>query len=195
MNKIKNRRKELKLTQLEVAEKVGVTRATISMWENDVTAPTGVNLIQLASALESKPSWLSELSGSMAEIASVKTLGVIPLITMKEAAKWQTSKEISNKENYPCPIPCSDNAFVVQVMGDAMSPEYNAGDLLFIDPEVTAENGKDVIISDGEDAVLRRYSSELGKKRLISINSDYDDIDMPDNCFIVGTVIMSAKVR
>ena len=80
-------------------------------------------------------------------------------------------------------------------MGDTMSPEYNAGDLLFIDPEVAAENGRDVIVSDGEDAVLRRYFSELGKKRLICINSDYEDMDMPDNCYIVGTVILSAKVR
>lgn len=50
--RIRARRKELKLTQIEVGKKVGVSDATIGYWEKDVHEPTGTHLHALARTLK-----------------------------------------------------------------------------------------------------------------------------------------------
>ena len=45
---IRNYRKENKLSQDELAEKLGVSRQSISLWENGQTQPTVDNIIALA---------------------------------------------------------------------------------------------------------------------------------------------------
>ena len=52
------RRKELRLTQREVARLAGVAHVTISQWERDETQPVGKRLFALADALKCSPTWL-----------------------------------------------------------------------------------------------------------------------------------------
>lgn len=49
---IKNRRKELKLSQEYVAEKLGVSRQAVSKWETGQSEPTAGNLVELAELLD-----------------------------------------------------------------------------------------------------------------------------------------------
>lgn len=49
---IRQRRKELKLTQSDLANMVGVTRSTITIWECDGNVPSTKNLTALEKALE-----------------------------------------------------------------------------------------------------------------------------------------------
>ena len=51
VNRIKERRGELGLTQAELAEKVGVTRKTVNTVENGVFTPSATLAIKLAAAL------------------------------------------------------------------------------------------------------------------------------------------------
>ncbi|QYJ79407.1 S24 family peptidase [Shewanella acanthi] len=57
-NRVKSRRDELGLTQLQLAKKVGVSSVTISQWESGDYSPKGKNLYKLADALECSPNWL-----------------------------------------------------------------------------------------------------------------------------------------
>jgi transcriptional regulator with XRE-family HTH domain len=52
------RRKELKLTQRDVAKAAGVAHVTISQWERDETTPSGKRLFSLSQALHCPPAWL-----------------------------------------------------------------------------------------------------------------------------------------
>lgn len=56
--RIKQRRKELRLTQQELGKAVGVSKATISQWEAGDTSPNGENLARLAKAMRTEISWL-----------------------------------------------------------------------------------------------------------------------------------------
>ena len=51
VNRLKDRRTELGLTQAELAEKVGVTRKTVNTVENGVFTPSATLAIKLARAL------------------------------------------------------------------------------------------------------------------------------------------------
>lgn len=50
--KIKARRKELKLTQKDLGTLVGVSGATVSMWEADTNTPKTENFLALSKALQ-----------------------------------------------------------------------------------------------------------------------------------------------
>ncbi|EHM6109636.1 helix-turn-helix domain-containing protein [Salmonella enterica] len=56
--RIKKRRKELNLTQREVAKLAQVSHVTISKWESDDNEPQGRNLFQLSQALQCSPTWI-----------------------------------------------------------------------------------------------------------------------------------------
>lgn len=56
--RIRQRRKLMKLSQKELAKACGVSESSISLWEADNTAPRGVNLHKLASALQCLPTWI-----------------------------------------------------------------------------------------------------------------------------------------
>ena len=57
--KLKNRRKELNLTMLEIAKKVGVSEATVSRWESgDIANMRRDKIAALANALQVPPSFI-----------------------------------------------------------------------------------------------------------------------------------------
>lgn len=56
--RIKARRKELKLSQEALGKRVGVTKATVSQWENGITSPAGENMHKLCKALNASSSFL-----------------------------------------------------------------------------------------------------------------------------------------
>ena len=49
--KARERRKKLKMTQAELAEKLGVRQSTISQWESGISVPRADKLPQLARLL------------------------------------------------------------------------------------------------------------------------------------------------
>ncbi len=60
-NKIKNRRKELSLTMNEVAQRVGVSEATVSRWESgDIVNMRRDKIVLLAKALEVSPAFIMD---------------------------------------------------------------------------------------------------------------------------------------
>ena len=52
---LRHQRKKAGLTQIELAEKLGVSIATLRRWESGETAPTGTRIIELANMLHISP--------------------------------------------------------------------------------------------------------------------------------------------
>ena len=56
--RIKNRRKEMQMSQDDLASKIRITQATLSIYENGKGLPAADTIIQLATALDVSPNWL-----------------------------------------------------------------------------------------------------------------------------------------
>lgn len=56
--RLKQLRKNLKLTQQQLADKVGVSKTSIIYWEKDENVPKHESLMALSNALETTPDWL-----------------------------------------------------------------------------------------------------------------------------------------
>nr|WP_080396465.1 helix-turn-helix domain-containing protein [Enterobacter hormaechei] len=57
-DRISSRRKELGLTQQQLADAVGISAVSVYKWEAGITTPKGQNLFSLAEALRCTPTWL-----------------------------------------------------------------------------------------------------------------------------------------
>ncbi len=57
-DRITSRRKELGLTQQQLADAVGISGVSVYKWEAGINTPKGHNLFSLAEALRCSPAWL-----------------------------------------------------------------------------------------------------------------------------------------
>ena len=57
-NRIIALRKEIQLSQEDLADKIGVTRQSVSKWETNTSAPDAFNLIALAEALNTSVEYI-----------------------------------------------------------------------------------------------------------------------------------------
>jgi len=198
-SRIKERRKALKLTQKETAKSVGVSHATISQWEGDVTSPRGMNLFELAKILNCSQEWLlhgrDKPDANTSPGPSIK--GACPLISWVQAGTWSSIYEepLINATRYPCPVACSDNTFVLRVQGISMEPRFNEGDLIFVDPEAEVQSKKFVVarLDDSNEATFKQIIIEGDMKFLRPVNPNWPEqlIPINGNCTIVGVVVFA----
>ena len=73
-SRLRHRRKEKKLTQVQLADRAGITQPTLSAIErNQTETPYGPTLLRLAAALECSPLWLQEGKGPVTIQADAMT--------------------------------------------------------------------------------------------------------------------------
>ncbi len=56
--RIRSRRKEMNLTQRDLAKALRISHVSVSQWERDDSEPTGKNLFALSKALQCLPTWV-----------------------------------------------------------------------------------------------------------------------------------------
>lgn len=72
-DRIREKRIILKISQPELAERVGVSKTTISFWESDKTNPNGKNLMRLAFVLKTTPRYILTGDESATELDAGNT--------------------------------------------------------------------------------------------------------------------------
>lgn len=203
-----NRRKELGLTQADIAKAVGVSRVSVSLWEKGETTPKGIYIPLLAKILNCDVNWLLTGQGSPVparsesnvEPVALKPQGAYPVISWVQAGDWSdiSLTNLHEADRYPCPVKCSEETFILKVVGKSMNPVFNEGELIFVDPEIQASNGKYVIarLEDENQATFKQIIIEDGHKYLQAINPNWPTpiISINGNCTIVGVVISSMRL-
>ncbi|MBQ9624916.1 MAG: helix-turn-helix transcriptional regulator [Clostridia bacterium] len=77
---IAERRKELGLTQADLADKMGVTDKAVSKWERDLSYPDLSSLPKLAEIFEMSVDELMQIKHREVELLSVLTDNFLPLL-------------------------------------------------------------------------------------------------------------------
>ncbi|MBL6752017.1 MAG: LexA family transcriptional regulator [Nevskia sp.] len=172
--RIAKARTDAGLNQAELARRVGVTRATASMWENgEIAALKDKHLMALSEVLDVTPQWLNTGHGGRVEIGlpasddgvpdycALTRIGGALRPGRRRAWTWEqespytpvvlSRKLLQSKNLSP------DHCRIVQVEDDAMAPYLNAGDIALIDLAGTApRTGTVFAIATGAEMMLRR---------------------------------------
>ena len=91
---------------------------------------------------------------------------------------------------------CSTNSepYALQNIGDMMSPEFSENCIIIVDPSMPNHHKAYVIVDFNDDLYFRQYIEQNGRKVLMCLNSQYDEIEL-DNNFEVHGCITQQKQR
>lgn len=158
---IKNLRTSRDWTQEQLAEKIGVTRSTVTQWETGWSQPRMGAVERLASAFGVSVADIVSESNSLpkgAIIPSIPRKAYAPLLGRVHAGDAQSPEII--EDNVALPYEIWDRhreGYFLQVEGNCMSKVYPEGCYIFVDRRMEPQNGSIAVVSiDDEDYVMRR---------------------------------------
>ncbi len=106
---------------------------------------------------------------------------------------------MSTGETFPFPVPCGEITYFLRVICDSIIDEYRPGDMIFVDPEVPACHGDDVIalMHDTCENNFKMFIDDWTMRFLKALKPNWTEpyFMINGNCSIIGTVIFSGKPR
>lgn len=159
-NYLAKRRKELNLTQKDVAIAVGVSEGTVSRWESGLIANMRRDRIALyAQVLQTTPEFI--MSGECEDIPAgfqpMPNMAFVPRIGRIACGSPILAEQ--NVENYDS-VPSSWHAdFTLICAGESMMPRIHDGDLVAIRRQPVVENGEIAAVRIDDEATLKRVYS------------------------------------
>ena len=172
-NILKERRKELKLTMLQVAQRVGVSEGTISRWESgNIANMRRDRIAKLAEVLQLSPALIAGVDDD----ASVTSAVRIPVFASVPAGiPLEAVEDIVDYEEISPDLAKQGDFFALRVKGDSMEPKISSGDVVIVRCQDAVDNGDlAVILVNGFEATLKRFfASDTGVK-LVSSNPKFD---------------------
>jgi len=214
--KLKARRKELKMTQKDIADQLGISYQAYSAWERGVKEPSKEKVNRLEQILRVPKGYFTEIEiARLYNVLSNKgqnqVLEYTRRLVQEESRKIVTVSEnlyeyhvyekmsagigasVYDNRNYDTVYFNEELAhdFASWVSGDSMEPKYHNDSVALI-----RETGFDydgavyAVVWNSQTFIKKVYREEEGL-RLVSINKDYKDIYIPydENPRIVGKIV------
>ncbi len=215
--KLKARRKELKLTQKEIAEELGISFQAYSAWERGIKEPSKEKVAQLEKILKVVKGYFTQIEiVRLYNSLSKQGKDKVVLYARNLAKEEQTQKvttmperlyeyhvyermsagigaSVYDDQNFDTVYFNEELAhdFASWVSGDSMEPKYQNGSVALI-----RETGFDydgavyAVVCNNQTYIKRVYREEDGL-RLVSINPKYKDIfiSYEDDPRIVGIIV------
>lgn len=199
---IKNRRKELDLTQEDIAKRIGVSKQTVQKYESGVIANIPSDKIEMvAEILKTTPAKLMGWEDPDRYLSPTITDDVVTFPVIGEIAAGYDEIAVEDWSGETVEVPKSylrgrdrSEFFVLSVHGDSMYPLYQDGDKVLILRQSTLNRSGDVgaIVYDGECATLKKIEYAQGEDwlRLIPINPNYPPREITgsdlEQCRVLG---------
>ena len=215
--KLKARRKELKLTQKEIAEQLGISFQAYSAWERGIKEPSKEKVFQLENILKVPKGYFTQIEivrlyHSLSKQGQEKVVLYARNLSQEEQAHKVTAMperlyeyrvyermsagigaSVYDDQNFDTVYFNEELAhdFASWVSGDSMEPKYQNGSVALI-----RETGFDydgavyAVVCNNQTYIKRVYREENGL-RLVSINPKYKDIFLSyeEDPRIVGIIV------
>ena len=215
--KLKARRKELKMTQKEIADRLGISYQAYSAWERGVKKPSRKKVKQLEQILNVPKDYFTEIEiVRLYNTLSNKGKDQVVEYTRNLVQKEKTQQVVSVSENlYEYHVyekmsaglgtSVYDNRnydtvyfneelahdFASWVSGDSMEPKYQNGSVALIRETGFDYDGAVYAVVWNFQTFIKKVYREKEGLRLVSINKAYKDIYIPydENPRIVGKIV------
>ena len=89
----------------------------------------------------------------------------------------------------------SSEPFALRVLGDSMTPEFEDGCVIVIDPSGVIENGCYVLAVHDEEYIFRQLIIEDRRYYLKPLNEGYEVLEISDIDAVKGVIVQKAGTR
>lgn len=173
MNNLKAARKAKGLTQVEVANHIGLTQGAYSQWETGRIKIDPTSLSRLAILLDTTTDYLLGKDDQPNPVVLRvpvfrKVPAGIPLEAIEDVVDWEELPQSMAKGG--------KEYFALQVSGDSMWPEYLDGDVVIVRRAQTCTSGDVcVVYVNGYDATLKevKLDEAAGTLTIVPRNPSY----------------------
>ena len=215
--KLKARRKELKLTQKDIADQLGISYQAYSAWERGVKEPSKEKIKRLEQILKVPKGFFTEIEiVRLYNILSNKGKNQVVEYARDLVQREKTQQVISVSENlYEYHVYEKMSAgigasvyddrnydtvyfdkelahdFASWVSGDSMEPKYQDGSVALIRETGFDYDGAVYAVVCNNQTYIKRVFREEEGLRLVSINPRYDDIliSYDEDPRVVGVIV------
>ena len=215
--KLKARRKELKLTQKDIADQLGISYQAYSAWERGVKEPSKEKINRLEQLFKVPKGYFTEIEiVRLYNTLSNKGKDQVVEYTRNLVQKEKTQQVISVSENlYEYHVYEKMSAgigvsvyddqnydtvyfneelahdFASWVSGDSMEPKYHNGSVALIRETGFDYDGAVYAVVCNNQTYLKRVYREEEGLRLVSINPEYKDIFITyyEDLLVVGIIV------
>lgn len=87
---------------------------------------------------------------------------------------------------------CDREIFALQVLGDSMSPEFNEGHIVVIDPNGVVKSGSYVLAMYHGEYIFRQLQQEDTHYWLKPLNPDYPTVEIDNLNDVKGVIVQRA---
>ena len=214
--KLKARRKELKMTQKDIADQLGISYQAYSAWERGIKEPSKEKVNRLEQLLKAPKGYFTEteivrLYNVLSNKGQNQVLEYTRRLVQEESRKNVTVSEnlyeyhvyekmsagigasVYDNRNYDTVYFNEELAhdFASWVSGDSMEPKYQNGSVALIRETGFDYDGAVYAVVWNFQTFIKKVYREKEGLRLVSINKDYKDIYIPydENPRIVGKIV------
>ena len=171
--RIKLRRKEIGLSAETVAERLGVSPATIYRYENNDIKKFPTDILEpLAKVLHTTPAYLLGIESKNKSQTAVK----IPVLGLVRAGiPMDAVEHIIDYEEISEELARQGEFFALQIKGDSMEPKISEGDVVIVRKQPDVESGViAIVLVNGDEATIKKVQKFNGGINLIPSNPAYD---------------------
>ena len=215
-DKLKARRKELKLTQKDISNQLGISYQAYSAWERGVKEPSKEKIKRLEQILRVPKGYFTEIEivrlyNVLSDKGQNQVLEYTRKLVQEESRKIVTVSEnlyeyhvyekmsagigtsVYDNRNYDTVYFNEELAhdFASWVSGDSMEPKYQNGSVALIRETGFDYDGAVYAVVWNFQTFIKKVYREKEGLRLVSINKAYKDIYIPydENPRIVGKIV------
>lgn len=178
-DRVKLLRQKKKMTQLELAEKLGYkSKSSVAHIENGRDIPRSM-VVTLADILDTTPAylmgWEDDKPADTLTVLPAEKIHMIPVFGSVAAGfgAYASSDIIEYIPLYienDCDV---ENTICITVKGQSMYPKIEEGDRIVVRRQDSVDNGRIAVVMIGDEAVVKRVECEQNRLTLISINPEY----------------------
>lgn len=176
--KVRYLRENAGFSQGDVADRLDVTRPTVSNWESGRARPRLNKLTELAELFDTT---VADLMGEDASEAAISgTSRMVPLLGFAHMGEPCDEGNLADEVEVPASIAdAHPRGFMVHAQGGCMDNRFPHDALLLVDPDMEPVNGQPVLAETSDyGAVVRNYTRGRSTVMLTadSHSGEYDDI-------------------
>ena len=198
-DRIKLLRTRNKMTQAELAKKIGVTSVTVSKWELEIAKPKSESAIRICKLFNVSIEWLNYGEEGSSLLNSSNLIN-IPYFSDVSAAAGDGCDIVSEHSERYFVIERDflktkyENVVCIKVEGDSMEPKFQDQSIVFVDlNDKSAKDGAVYIVNHEQMLRIKMLEITPNGFLLKSVNKSYSTITVDiktESFFIVGKVVM-----